>query len=627
MKRLLALCLVFVVFSPAWSFADQKLMSLEEVQRLVDSNSNKSVNAHFDTVLRGTKIESLDIVVKGIHKEPGLEIIIFTSKRQIAAGMSGSPVYVNSKLIGAVAYSINNYPNEYWGGISPISLMINDANGGLSKLGKSFVYEGKLFTPISLGLETISELGELANQRFIRMTNSGGSGSKSSGLNVSDIKPGMPIVVDLAEWTDETGKTSTLGASGTVTHVDGTTGKVFAFGHPFMNSKEVVYGFRIAEIIGTIPSNGPAPAVKLIGQSSDVLGAITHDSSYGIYGKIGAKEELKRLRHFSLEFKNKGVPTHKFDIKVAESVMTPTLVSAAFALIGQNYGAPLSQEVSVSQIESRIDIEGHQPILWKGLYPSSSFRFGPQILYRSSFYSASDAFLTNIYVLLLSNNYGLKISDVSVSVNFIPGASQTYKIGGYKFPNKVIYGQDPVLDVMFVDEHNVLPVAKRVTVKIDWGKIEKPIYTLKTNDKDKVSEKIVGGWLGIQSSKFYTLSLSNEESQKIFPKYFLNQDDFLENLSMYLGLTNQKIFVRTGLRSRSGLFDETMAKSENIMPTDIVADENGWHIIDGGLNKRSITLKNEGVVIFYLNLPEAPNGYVFDQGINESILFEVVLEK
>ncbi len=629
MKGLVKLFFVFVVICSGTVFADQKLMSLEKVQRLIDSSPNKTINAHFDTVLRGTKIESIQVVIRGVFRQPGLEIIVFTSKHQIAAGMSGSPTYVNGKLVGAIAYSFNGFSSEHWGGISPISLMVSDANAGNNKLAKSFVYEGKMFVPIALGFETISGLDVFANQKFIKTTSSGKSGPGSYRLNKSGLKPGMPIVVDLVEWTDEKGKTSTLGAMGTITYIDG-KGRIFGFGHPFYNSKNVVYGFRTAEIIGTIPSDNQASNFKLTGRTSDVLGAITYDSSYGIYGAVGAKKELKRLRHFNLEFKNKGVPSHKFEIKVAESIMTSILVEAAFAMIGNEYGAPLSQEISVTQIESRIDLEGHQPILWKGLYPSSSTRFGPQILYFSSFNSACEAFFTNIYVSLSTNNYGLKISDVSVSVNFIPGASQIYKMGAYKFPNKVVYRQDPVLDVMFVDENNTMPIAKRVSVKIDWDKVEKPVYTALTNDKDKTREKIVGGWLSIQSSNVYVFGLSvgaSEESQRILPNYFLNADDFLKNLSARLSLTNQKIFTRVKLRARSGLFDEVVAQSGDIMPIDIMANENGWHVIKDGLKERTITLKDEGIVTYHVDLPDAPNGYVFDQTINENVLFEVVLEE
>src|SRR3989338_11138868 len=216
MKAFLKLFLVFVVFvfvafPSASVFAEQKLMPLEEVQKLIDFSRNKAVDAHFDTVLRGTKIESLEIIIRGIVRQPGLEVIIFTSKSPIAAGMSGSPVYLNGKLVGAVAYSLNGFSKEYWGGISPISLMMEDAEAGDPKnnLNKSFGYEGKIFTPIPLGFDLISKTELFSGQRFIRTTV---SNEYRSGLDRLPIKPGMPIVADIVEWVNEKDKISTLGA-------------------------------------------------------------------------------------------------------------------------------------------------------------------------------------------------------------------------------------------------------------------------------------------------------------------------------------------------------------------------------------------------------------------------------
>ena len=506
--------------------------------------------------------------------------------------------------------------------ISPISLMMIDAEAGNQKnnLNRSFDFEGKTFVPIALGLDSISTTESFFSQRFARTSD---SNEYEPNLSKLTIKPGMPIVVDLVKWTDEKGKTSSLGATGTITYVDD-DGRVFAFGHPFLNSKKVVYAFRTAEIIDTIFSDDPRYNYKLTGRTSDVRGTINRDSSYGVYGNLGS-EELKRLRHFSLEFKSKGILSHKFEIKVAESIMTPILIQAAFGHIGDEYGAPLPQETSVTQIESRIETEGHRPIVWKRLYPSKSVRFGSQILYFSSFEYACEEFVANVYAFLLDNSYGLKMENISISVNFIPGTTQTYKMGAYKFPNKVVYGQDPVLDVVFVDENNTMPIAKRVIVRVNWNKVEKPVYLSQTNDKDKVPEKIVRGQLLLQSSGFYLNSLSSEEHQTILPKYFLDPDDFLNSLDKRLDITNQKIFARVGLRSRSGLFDEVTAVSENIVPTDITTNEQGWHIIKERLKERMITLKNSGFVMFFVDLPEAPSGYVFDENINESVYFEVIL--
>ena len=172
-----------------------------------------------------------------------------------------------------------------------------------------------------------------------------------------------------------------------------------------------------------------------------------------------------------------------------------------------------------------------------------------------------------------------------------------------------------------------MPIAKRVSVEIDWGKVEKPIYTRNTLDTEKTPEKVVNGILKIESAAFFLNTLSDSEKQKVTPGYFLGPIDFLENLSRRLEITNQKIFLRVGLTARSGLFDEAIANSKDIMPSGISADDPGWLVIKEGLKERKLTVKDEGMVVFYLNLPDIPDGYVLDQSTYEIIYFEVVLDK
>src|SRR3989338_4300751 len=159
--------LLLVVLAIFWSgvaFAGPVSTS-EEIQKLIDSSRSKSVDARFYTVLKGTEIESLKIKIKGVFRQPGLEIIIFTSKHSIAAGMSGSPTYVNGRLMGAVSYSISGSSDEYWGGISPISSMCEDSLRGEQKSNpQSFIYEGKKFVLISLGFESVPGLNTFTDQ-------------------------------------------------------------------------------------------------------------------------------------------------------------------------------------------------------------------------------------------------------------------------------------------------------------------------------------------------------------------------------------------------------------------------------------------------------------------------------
>jgi len=621
-NRFMVLVLFLVFLRPFDLIASSPpIMSLEEAERLIDASQFGSIPAYFKTVSRGTAIKHYNINLRGVYREPGLKVIMFTISTPIVAGMSGSPVYVNGKNIGAVAYGFNNFAKTYWGGISPISEMMKESEAGAkpTRGTSAFSYQGMLFEPIGMGNRLVKGLESISGGKFMVTASSSVKGN-SFGKNPV-LKAGLPIVVDLIEWTDEKGETVTVGGLGTITYIDD-KGKIFAFGHPFLNSKNVVYGFRTAEIIGTVFSQNNS--FKLGGEKSDILGAITFDADYGISGRISSGD-LAKLHHFKLEFKNEGKIAHSFDIKVADSILTPILAQAAFRMIGDIYGAPLNQEVSVTQVESKVNIDGQKPILWKGLFASNSTKFGTQTLYISSYSAAYNAFFAGIYGFLFENNYGLKISDVSMSVDFIHGANKVFKLGAYKFPSKVVYGQNPVLDILLIDENNLMPIAKKISVKIDWSKVERPVYTKETVDTDKVPEKTVQGMLRINGAQLLLAGLSDNEKQKFFPGYFLSPEDFLENLSSRLEITSQKLFVRVAVRAKSGLFDEAITSAKDIMPSGVSVDDSEWQIIEGGLKERKVTVKNEGVVIFNVNLPDIPKGYVVDQLLDEFFLFEIVL--
>lgn len=613
--------------------ADQAIMTLDEVEALIDRSQNYEVEAYFKSVERGVELKTYNVILRGIYSEPGLKVIMFVTHNKIVAGMSGSPMYVDGKLIGALAYGFNSFAgsNYWWGGTSPISEMMREADSSSARPGGrsgNFTYRGMAFEPIPLGHQSIDSLGSfpesqvLVGDKFIIASGSAGNVSTklSGGRNL--LRAGMPIVVDLMEWTDEKGETTTVSAMGTITYVD-KAGRLFAFGHPFLNTRKVIYGFRAAEVMGTVYSE--ASSFKLTGKRSEVLGAITMDAAYGIYGLIGSPE-LNNLHRFHLEFKNNGQALHSFDIKVADSIMTSVLAQYAFGVIGEASGAPLDQELSVTNLESRVEIEDRKPIVWNGLFASRTMQFGPSVIYTSSYKLAMESFFNSIHGTVSNSRYGLKISHVSISANFILGSSRVLKVGAYRFPNKVIYGQDPVLEVLFVGQDNLIAIAKKLLVRIDWSKVEKPIYTRNTLDTEKDSDKVVGGMMSIRSGAVFLSQLTTGEKQALAPEYFLGADDFLENLSRGLEVNNQKIFVRVALQSRSGLFDEEMARAEDIMPEGLPENDSGWQVIEGGLKSRKKTLKNDGRIIVYLDLPPIPDGYVVDQRMNEGLVFEVVLE-
>ena len=201
------------------------------------------------------------------------------------------------------------------------------------------------------------------------------------------------------------------------------------------------------------------------------------------------------------------------------------------------------------------------------------------------------------------------------------------KLGAYKFPNKIIWGENPVLEILFVSQDNSVAIAKSIPIKIEWDKVEKPVYKKDTLNTEKASEKVVWGALVINSAAMFFSTLTNGERQKFLPEYFLGPEDFLDHFSGQLEITNQKIFIRVNVRPKSGLLDETIAQAEDIIPKEAVADNDSeWYVIRGGLAGRKNTVREENVIFFNFDLPQALGGYIFGQNMFESISFEVVLE-
>src|SRR5947208_3901015 len=123
--------LLFAAFSLTLSAQTTKFMSVDEVR--------PGMKGFGKTVFQGTKIEQFDVELLGVLKNfaPKQDMILARlsggplSRTGVIAGMSGSPVYVDGKLLGAVAFSFP-YATEPIAGIQPIQQMLNllDQNSG-----------------------------------------------------------------------------------------------------------------------------------------------------------------------------------------------------------------------------------------------------------------------------------------------------------------------------------------------------------------------------------------------------------------------------------------------------------------------------------------------------------------
>lgn len=657
MRRTILLVLAIGIFlwQPQAVYADdmpKEFLLLEELEHLLKSGQ---VEAYFKSVPEGTTIKEYDILIRGIYKEPGIKIIIFSTKSQIAAGMSGSPVYLKKgklkgKLVGAVAYRVNSFAKVSWGGISPIVLMHKDQSLGddanakqnlTARLPESFFYENKLFEPIALGNKLLpsyllknydtnaATASFLEKNKFIfsvRQTKPTQSAQiiPPKAKDMSDLlKPGMPIVVDLASWLDQSGEESSISAVGTITYVDKSSGRIYAFGHPFLGAKRVRYAFRSCKIIGVVPSD--EDSFKLSGENSEVIGLIDFDSDYGIYGRAFFKNPDK-LHAFNLELRKDGRTYNKFEITLADHyAFTPLIASIVLPLIGEVSNAPLPQEISTTELFSRLDIQNFAPIIFNQVFSSSSTVFGGRKLYSSSYEVAIGGYITNIYAPVFFSRYGFKIENIWLVANFSSGKPQELKVVDYRFPNKIVWGEDPILEILLVSEDNAIALEKSLKIKIDWEKVEKPIYTKETKTPEKEEEKIINGQLQIFSRASLRTFLTENEKRAFLPNYFLSPEDFLQFFAKQLTLFNQGLFGRVLMQARSGLAEDDVAFSENVINNQEQENGNGgWRIIKGGLTSRKTNKKKEDFITSLIEFPPVPSSYVIDPQLREELIFEIV---
>lgn len=290
------------------------------------------------TVFQGRKPEPFQVRVVSVLRNflPKLDVILVRAEDPrlqqsgIAAGMSGSPVYVDGKLIGAVAYGWN-FAKEPLAGVTPIEAMLAerqrprrtpglqraDAGGGLHALtlaeggteaGPLPATSGSLATafggvltaappaapaaeglasqlrPVAIPLavagfddRTIAEMDRALRPLGLVPVRAGGGGRRAdAGPGV--VEPGSAIGVELVR-----GDMSVVG-TGTVTYVDKDT--VVAFGHPMLGSGELYLPLVDAEIHAILPSL--AQSIKLSSPVAEI-GGLVQDRKACIVGDLAAR--------------------------------------------------------------------------------------------------------------------------------------------------------------------------------------------------------------------------------------------------------------------------------------------------------------------------------------------------
>ena len=276
------------------------------------------------TVFQGTKPESMGVEVLGILKNangPKGDIILVRlsgAKAEytgVVAGMSGSPVYLDGKLAGALAFRIGEFSKEPIAGVTPIAEMLEinamdrtpgngtvNAKAGVGTPNKT---SGPGISEVPSDLSAISTKGyanylkpieaplvfsgfsEDAMQRFApQFAKAGivpvmGVGSVSDVKQAAVLEPGSAISAILVRGDMD------IAATCTVTYMD--AHHLLACGHPLLQFGMVDLPMTKAEVLATLPS--PLNAFKIV-NATEAVGAFVQDRHTGILGEFGKEPEM-----------------------------------------------------------------------------------------------------------------------------------------------------------------------------------------------------------------------------------------------------------------------------------------------------------------------------------------------
>ncbi|MCF6158332.1 MAG: hypothetical protein E3K32_07135 [wastewater metagenome] len=360
---LIAFFNVFASFPPSWNtslFAaekiTEKIMDIDEVL--------PGMKGYGKTVFLGDHINIFNVEVLGVLKnwEAKSNMILIKisggplEKTGVVAGMSGSPIYIDNRLVGALAYGWT-FTKEAIAGVIPInemrSTLLNDVpqqrdytpSIALDWDLPAFSDSGKSLQTASVTPSDITGLDSVSMANMMKLTPIQ-SPLVVSGLDNGALQSMQPFFSSYGLYpvqggmysfqTDVPNKTKLVpGASvaailikgdlnaavvGTVTYVEGD--KILAFGHPFLHTGVTDLPMATAYIYTILSSQ--SNSVKM-GSPTEIVGRISQDRRAGIAGILG---EYSRMVPCHIEVEGLQKTTYDFEI-VDDKVLMPNLVLMA----------------------------------------------------------------------------------------------------------------------------------------------------------------------------------------------------------------------------------------------------------------------------------------------------------
>lgn len=407
------------------------------------------------TVFRGSEPEEFNVEILGVLPGgvgPKQDLIIGrlsgggADRTSVFAGMSGSPVYINGKLVGAISYSFP-FAKEPICGITPIEQMIaifdrKKVDGSrpiepravsFSELAatnwqpdypKSTAVSNAIFSGMNINSPLMAVAGQSFQPIATPITFTGFSQETlnlfapqlmQAGLLPVSAVGGAAAITPLKKADEKTllGGTSvsmqltrgdySLAASGTVTWRDGE--KIYAFGHPFLGLGSSDLPMSESHVLTVVPNINNSFKLAV---PDAMVGSMTQDRATGVYGSLGRAPQMIPVR---INVQNSRGQTDVLNFEVAkDDFLTPLLLNIAV------YNTVVAQERSLGdstvEVTGEIKVNGQEPVKIQRRFAggnatqlaAASVAVPVQALLRSRF----DAMQISGIVLNLASNDGSK---------------------------------------------------------------------------------------------------------------------------------------------------------------------------------------------------------------------------
>ena len=372
------------------------------------------------TVMVGTKLEEFGAEVLGVMKgvSPGRDMILCRltgcnlEHAGIIQGMSGSPIYIDGKLLGAVAFAWE-FAKDPIAGVTPFSQMVQYARSsdkriaaeGLEKadpqafrLDEDRLLDGlagldmTLARPMAVGHAGLAGMKPIAtpvaasgfSPRSLGMLAEGfgpvGLAPVAGGGATDRVKkeegdkplvPGSPLSIAMVTGDFD------LSGIGTVTHVEGD--RVYGFGHPMFG----LGACQLPMMTGYIHTVYPRASVSMkMGSPLKTVGVVDTDVSTGVAGRLGKVPDMLPMTVKVRSGRFSEPQSFKVKIIREPNLMPMLVMSVLTNAIDTEGNVP---DELTAHIRTTIHVKGHDPIVWDDTVSGARYSgpMGPQAMFGS----------------------------------------------------------------------------------------------------------------------------------------------------------------------------------------------------------------------------------------------------